>query len=130
MKELTEFGAGFFDETGELMQVSFSLYQVVLHFERMTIDIQQSCEIACPEGRRWVWQEEERDREQRTGEPRMSDMTGFAKLLESEIERHEVLPGGKLRLVFSNGCVLLLWDHDNGYESFTVEKKGEGLIVI
>jgi hypothetical protein len=129
----TLLGPPFFDDVGELVEVVFTLYTASLCSENMIIAIKSACEITCSDGRPWVWRPEERGRDERVGEPLISDMKGFARLLGAKIRSHEVLPGVKLRLTFSNGCQLLLCEDDSGYESFIIDKKegpGAAYIVV
>ena len=122
----------YFDDAGELVDVTFGLHRVVLRFDRMSVEIYNGCEIRCPDGRAWVWRPKEKGGHTRVSEAEMNDMTGFAKLLESEYRSFEVLADGKLRLNFANGCALVLWADESGFESFVIGKTGDegGRIVV
>src|SRR5260370_8629800 len=86
--------------TGDLIQVAFTLYQVILRFERLTVEISRKCEIVSPRGAHWLWKAEH-----------VSDMTGFPKILESEIETYDLFPSPKLILTFSTRYHLALYHH-------------------
>ena len=118
----------FFGGFGDLIYVTFTRYTVTLMFERgkSNILVASACEICCPSGDVWTWEPE------RLGDM-IGDMRGFGRLLEAKIRKHEVLPGVRLRLTFSNGCRLLLCKHDSGHESFIIDKKegpGAAYIVV
>lgn len=105
----------------ELQQIAFSLHSVILHFGggRTRIDIRSSCEVRTTDGKVLSW------------EPgRINDMTMFALLLDSEIRSYRILPGDKLIVVFSNGYELVLWDHQDGYESFLLWAEDGDFIAV
>jgi hypothetical protein len=104
---------------GDLTQVAFSLFQVVLTFEKMTISIESPCEIISRDGFTWSWRPEQ-----------ISDMTGFSRLLGSHLLSYRVLArDDRLMLTFSNGHELSLRGENQGYESFSIES-GDIWIVI
>jgi hypothetical protein len=104
--------------TGDLIQVAFTLYQVILRFERLTVEIFRKCEIVSPSGEHWLWKAEH-----------VSDMTGFAKILESKIQTYDILPNQKLILTFSNRYHLVLYGDESGYESFVMDADGKNIVV-
>jgi hypothetical protein len=103
--------------TGDLIQVQFSLYQVVLVFERMTVEVFQRCEIRCPD-EAWIWDAEQ-----------ISDMSGFAKLLGFAISAFEILRPDTVILSFTNKCQLVLRDDRSGFEVFVIHV-GKTTIVV
>jgi hypothetical protein len=124
-RQLRALSRTFFADTGEMTQIAFSPYQVILYFEHMTIDIESNCEVQYPDGSRWVWEPERKSKVDGPGEAgHPSDMAGFAILLKSHILGFEVLPRAQLLLSFSNGCKLLLRANDSGYECFSISKEG------
>jgi hypothetical protein len=104
--------------TGHLIQVRFSLYQVVLVFERMSLELFQRCEIRCPDDEAWIWSAQQ-----------ISDMRGFAKLLESEISAYEIKRPDIVTLSFTNRCQLVLRDDRSGFEVFVIHV-GKRTIVV
>ena len=104
--------------TGHLIQIQFSLYQVVLMFERMSLEVFQRCEVRCPDYEAWSWNPEQ-----------ISDMRGFAKLLEAEICGYEILRPDTVILSFTNKCELVLRDDKSGLEVFVVHA-GKTTIVV
>ncbi len=103
--------------TGDLIQVKFSLYQVILVFERMWLEVYQRCEIRCPD-ETWIWSPEQ-----------ISDMRGFAKLLESGICAYEILRPDTVILCFTNKCQLVLRDDRSGLEVFVVHAGKTSIVV-
>ena len=106
--------------TGDLIQIAFSLYQVILRFEEVTmmIDIEAACEVRAPGGSIWIW------------EPgKISDMSGFAKLLESRIQSYKIVSKSELLIAFTTGYELVLHEDPNKLESFSIGARGSGLIV-
>jgi hypothetical protein len=112
-RQLASLPAAFFADAGDVIQIAYSLHQVIVRLERMTIDIQSRCEISSPNGTRYQWEPE-----------LLSDMRGFGELLGSRIERFEAVAGVRLILYFSNGGALLLAGKNSGYESFIISKEG------
>jgi hypothetical protein len=55
LQDLERLAPSYFTGAGNLVQIAFSLYQVTLRFECLTIDVFGSCEIHCPTETAWVW---------------------------------------------------------------------------
>jgi hypothetical protein len=104
--------------TGHLIQVQFSLYQIILVFERMSLELFQRCEVRCPDDEAWVWNLEQ-----------ISDMRGFGKLLQSEISAYEVLRPDTVILSFGNRCQLVLRDDRSGLEVFVIHAGKTSIVV-
>src|SRR5260370_38495273 len=105
--------------TGDLIQVAFTLYQVILLFERLTVEIFRKCEIVSPRGEHWLWKAEH-----------VSDMTGFARILESKIQTYDILPSQKLILTFCNRYHLALYAVETAYEAFVMAPYGTKIGVV
>lgn len=119
LQDLERLAPSYFSDTGNLNQIAFSLYQVTLRFERLTIDTFCSCEIHCPENEAWVWRPET-----------VSDMSGFARLLESEIQGYQITSRQELVLTFSNDCEFIVRNEEGAYEALVITGAGGGWIVI
>jgi hypothetical protein len=98
---------------GDLIQVCFSLYQVILRFSEndTVIDIEGPAEI------RSGWRSDE-----------ISDMTGFAKLLNSKILGFRVDDTDRIHLAFGNGLILTLKSELGPYESMSLKNNREGFL--
>jgi hypothetical protein len=106
--------------TGDMIQIAFSLYQVILRFEEltMTIDIESACEVRAPNGSVWTW-----------APGNVCDMTGLATLLGSRIQSYQIASESELVLRFTNGYELVLRKDPDKLESFSIGVPGKGIIV-
>jgi hypothetical protein len=106
LKGLEELAPSFFNDSGQLEQVAFSRYQVILKFERLTVDLFCISKVRGPHGEHWEWLPE-----------RDSDMKGFTWLLESPIRGYEITPASELILRFANGFELTIANDDGAFEA-------------
>ncbi len=104
--------------TGNLIQIQFSLYQVILVFKKMHMEVFQNCEIHCPTKEIWKWNAE-----------RISDMSGFARLLNSRLISYEIQYPDTVIFRFSNGCELILNDNHSGFEIFVIHIGSKTIVV-
>src|SRR5579872_3811438 len=92
-------------EIGEVIQISYSLYQVILRFfSEAWISIESECRIVVPGDGVFCWKPEEE----------ISDMKGFTQLLQSRIQSYRVANDCCLTLSFENHCVLQLEVQSSG----------------
>jgi hypothetical protein len=104
---------------GDLIQVCFSLYQVILRFSEddTVIDIEGPAEIRSGDVIVSSWRSDE-----------ISDMTGFAKLLNSKIVGFQVDDTDRIHLAFGNGLILTLKSELGPYESMSLKNNREGFL--
>lgn len=84
----------------------------------MHIEVFQDCEIRCPTKEVWKWNAE-----------RISDMSGFAMLLNSWLISYEIQHPDTVIFRFSNGCELILSDDHSGFEIFVIHVGSKTIVV-
>lgn len=102
----------------EIIQVAIGMYQVLFNFDEDT-------SIAV-EGR-FEYTTNASTVEWRPGNPLAA--CSAVKLLSARIEAVEPLQNGTLRLTFSNGDCLAIYDVSAEYESYQISRMGETIVV-
>jgi hypothetical protein len=101
-------------------QVAIGLYQVIFGFDE-DVRISVGSQFSYFDGQReWVWKPE-------PGAPQIA--AHALALLDASVDSHEGRPNGTLVLVFSNGCRLTILDSNTEFESYTITRAGQTIVV-
>jgi hypothetical protein len=106
---------------GELQQIAFSQFQLILHFSRgaeVSIESRLALKPADSPSVASVWEPE-----------KFSDLAGFATIIGASIVSYEIPGDGRLVLRFGNGAVLTAYDSNIGHESYQITGGGQTVVV-
>jgi len=104
--------------TGKLVeQVCLGRHQLQIHFEdRLSIFIEGECSIG-------------KTTNPLRSEDYISRGTEFARLLEQRVEGAEIVDDRTIKLQFSNGDALFVFDSNDQYESFQIQLPNQLVVV-
>jgi len=102
----------------ELEQIAIGRHQAILRLDGgVEISIESDLEHRLPSGKGMLYSDV------------AAAASALASLLNSTIKSYSIEPPGNLKMFFSNGDALVIYDSNPSYESYQV-RNGEQLIVV